>query len=47
MKFIRKKEFLELEDEILLDEYKKISFLEKMGLLFFISFFALSIFQST
>jgi hypothetical protein len=46
MNYIRKREFKELNDDTLESEYKKILFLERMGLVFFISFFSLSIFQA-
>ena len=46
MNYIRSKEFQELEDSELEVQYKKIRFLEKMGLVFFISFFTLSILQA-
>ncbi len=46
MNFIRKKSFRELQDDVLEAEYKKIVFLEKLGIAFFISFFSVSIFQA-
>ncbi len=46
MNYIRSKSFRELEDRELELQYKKIIFLEKMGLAFFVSFFTLSIFQA-
>jgi hypothetical protein len=46
MNYIRNKNFRELEDDELEIQYKKITFLEKMGLAFFISFFTLSILQA-
>jgi len=46
MNYIRKREFAELNDNELELQYKKIVFLEKMGVAFFVLFFSVSIAQA-
>lgn len=47
MKYIRKHQFSDLEDEVLEGEYKKIIFLERMGLVIFIALLGFSIYSAS
>ncbi|MEA1918902.1 MAG: hypothetical protein U9N52_03595 [Campylobacterota bacterium] len=46
MRYIRKHEFRDLEDAVLEREYKKIIFLERVGLVIFIALLGLSIYPA-
>jgi hypothetical protein len=46
MRYIRKHEFADLDDEVLEEQYKKLRFLEKMGGAIFIALLALALYPA-